>query len=452
MAETLGSETVSTKILRIAKLARENPTMVFTTLAHNIDIEWMREAYARTRKDGAAGVDGQTADEYAQNLDANLAALLERAKSGTYQAPPVRRVHIPKGTGGETRPIGIPTFEDKVLQRAVVMVLEAVYEQIFLECSYGFRIKRSQHQALEALREKLMNMKGGSVVEIDIWKFFESVDRGHMRELIRRRVRDGVLLRLIGKWLNAGVQEFGATSYPDAGTPQGGVISPLLSNVYLHYVLDEWFEKEVKPRLAGQAVLIRFADDAVMAFANDKDAQRVMAVLPKRVGRFGLTLHPEKTRKVAFGRPPKRGPNGNKKAPGDDISPGTFDMLGFTHYWAQSRKGNWVIKRKTAKDRVRRVIQRIAQWCRQHMHEPVREQSKQLCAKLRGHYNYYGITCNLGALRQVYQATRRVWRHWLDRRSNRAHMIWANMERLLKHYPLLEPKIVHSYLPNVANP
>jgi group II intron reverse transcriptase/maturase len=451
MVETLGSETVLTKVLRIAKLARENPTMVLTTLAHNIDIEWMREAYAHTRKNGAVGVDGQTAEEYAQNLDANLAVLLERAKSGSYRAPPVRRVHIPKGTDGETRPIGIPTFEDKVLQRAVVMVLEAVYEQVFLDCSYGFRLKRSQHQALEALRNKLMAMKGGTVVEVDIRKFFENVDRGHMREFLRQRVRDGVLLRLIDKWLNAGVQEFGATSYPDAGTPQGGVISPLLSNVYLHYVLDEWFEKEVKPKLTGQAHLIRYADDAVMAFANEADAHRMMAVLPKRLGKFGLTLHPEKTRMLAFGRPPARGPNDNTKPP-DDQGPGTFDMLGFTHYWARSRKGYWVIKCKTAKDRVRRAIQGLAQWCRQNMHEPVREQSKQLCAKLHGHYNYYGITCNIDALRQVYRATKQAWRHWLDRRSSRAHMTWAKMDGLLKRYPLPTPKIVHSNLLNVANP
>lgn len=453
MGETLGSETVSTKILRIAKLARENPTMVLTTLAHNIDIEWMREAYARTRKDGAPGIDGQSAEEYAMNLDENLASLLERAKSGTYQAPAVRRVYIPKGTGGtETRPIGIPTFEDKVLQRAVVMVLEPIYEQMFLDCSYAFRPNRSQHQALEALREKLMGMNGGIVLEIDIRKFFDNVDRGHMRELVSQRVRDGVLLRLIGKWLNAGVQESGVTSYPEAGTPQGGVVSPLLSNVYLHYVLDEWFAKEVKPRLAGRAFLIRFADDAVIVFDNEKDAQRVLEVLPKRCGQYGLTLHPEKTRKVPFGRPPKGGPKGNGKPPGDETGPGSFDMLGFTHYWARSRKGNWVIKRKTAKDRVRRVIKRIAHWCRRHRHEPVREQRKHLSAMLRGHYNYYGVTCNLPALRQVYQATRSAWKHWLDRRSSRARMIWTKMEELLKRYPLPGPNIVRSYFPTVANP
>ena len=246
--ETLGSETVCTKLERIAKLARQAPTMVLTTLAHHIDLDWMREAYRRTRKDAAPGVDQQTAEQYAERLEENLRALLERAKAGTYRAPPVRRVHIPKGNG-ETRPIGIPTFEDKVLQRAVAMVLEAVYEQDFLDCSYGFRPGRSAPQALQTLWDKAMAMNGGWIVEVDIRKFFDTMNHQHLMDALRRRVRDGVLLRLISKWLHAGVQEEGSVSYPEAGTPQGGVISPLLANVYLHEVLDVWFERDVKPRL-----------------------------------------------------------------------------------------------------------------------------------------------------------------------------------------------------------
>ncbi|WP_437475749.1 reverse transcriptase domain-containing protein [Sorangium sp. So ce1014] len=261
MKETPGSQNISTKLEQIAKLAREAPGTAFTTLAHHIDIEWLREAYRRTRKDGAVGVDGQTADEYAAHLEDNLRSLHERAKSGTYRAPPVRRVLIPKGDGSQTRPIGIPTFEDKVLQRAVVMVLEAIYEQDFLHGSYGFRRGRSAHQALHALRDQVMRMGGGWVLEVDIRKFFDTLDHGHLQEILRRRVRDGVLLRLIGKWLHAGVLESGAVSFPESGSPQGGVISPLLSNVYLHEVLDVWFEQEVKPRLQGRAFLIRYADD-----------------------------------------------------------------------------------------------------------------------------------------------------------------------------------------------
>jgi group II intron reverse transcriptase/maturase len=243
MGETRSSPTVSTKLQRIAEAARQHPTRAFTTLAHHIDIDWLREAYRRTRKDGATGIDGQTAAEYAANLEPNLQSLLDRIKSGAYRAPPVRRVHIPKGDGrqNQTRPIGIPTFEDKVLQRAVTMLLEAIYEQDFLNCSYGFRPNRSAHQALEAVRDATMPVGGGWVLEVDIRKMFDRIDRKHLRQIVRRRVRDGVLLRILGKWLNAGVMEEGNLSYPEAGTPQGGVASPLLANIYLHEVIDEWF-------------------------------------------------------------------------------------------------------------------------------------------------------------------------------------------------------------------
>jgi len=261
MNETPSSESISLKLERIAELAKKAPGMAFTTLAHHMDIDWMREAYKRTRKDGATGIDGQTAEQYAANLEDNLQSLLNRAKSGSYVAPPVRRVHIPKGEGSETRPIGIPTFEDKVLQRAVVMLLEAVYEQDFLDCSYGFRRGRSAHQALEALQNRSAAMGGGWLLEVDIRKFFDTLEHRHLREILGQRVRDGVLLRLIGKWLNAGVLENGAVTYPESGSPQGGVVSPMMANIYLHEVLDTWVEREVKPRLKGQVFLYRYADD-----------------------------------------------------------------------------------------------------------------------------------------------------------------------------------------------
>jgi RNA-directed DNA polymerase len=261
MGETLGSQTVSTKLERIAELARNKPGVVLTTLAHHIDTEWLREAYRRTRKDGAAGVDGQSAAEYAQRLDENLRSLLERAKSGVYRAPPVRRVNIPKGDGKQTRPIGIPTFEDKILQRAVAMVLEAVYEQSFHDFSYGFRPGRSAHQAIDVVQRACWQMGGGWVLEVDIKSFFDTLDHAHLRTILSQRVRDGVILRLIGKWLNAGIMEGLVLSHPGSGTPQGGVISPLLANIYLHEVLDEWFVREVRPRLAGRVELVRYADD-----------------------------------------------------------------------------------------------------------------------------------------------------------------------------------------------
>jgi group II intron reverse transcriptase/maturase len=428
---------VLTKQERIATLAKQSPQMGFTSLAYLMDIEWLREAYRRTRKSGAVGIDGQTAAEYEQNLEDNLRSLLDRAKSGRYFAPPVRRVYIPKaGSPTEKRPIGIPTLEDKVLQRAVVMLLEPIYEQDFRDGSYGFRPGRSAHQALESLWKGTMDMRGGWVLEVDIRKFFDTLDHTHLREALRHRVRDGVLLRLIGKWLNAGVMEDGSISYPDTGSPQGGVISPMLANVYLHYVLDVWFEQEVQPRLAGRAFLIRYADDFVIVFNNESDAHRVMEVLPKRFGKYGLTLHPSKTRLVAFGQPDDRDSFSGKS--------GTFDLLGFTHYWAKSRKGNWSVKRKTSSSRLTRSLRAIGEWCRKHRHWPLPEQHKTLRAKVRGHYAYYGITGNGRSLSAFLMQVHRRWRYWLSRRNRERSMTWDCFNRLLRRYSLPTPVVVHS--------
>jgi len=441
MAETQGSITVSTKLERIAELARAMPQVALTTLAHHIDTDWLHEAYARTRKDGATGVDRQSADEYASNLEGNLRSLLERAKSGSYVAPPVRRVHIPKGDGSQMRPIGIPTFEDKVLQRAVAMALEAVYEQDFLDCSYAFRPGRSAHQALRVVREQTMKMAGRWVVEVDLRKFFDTLDRRQLRDILRRRVRDGVLLRLIGKWLNAGVMEDGALEYPETGTPQGGVISPLLANVYLHEVLDEWLTRQVAPRLVGRAILVRYADDVLIIFEQERDAQRVLDVLPKRLAKYGLTLNPEKTRLVDFRRPERRTMASCDNDSDAGWRPGTFDLLGFTHYWARSRKGYWVVKRKTAADRFRRALKRIADRCRRHRHDPVREQWAALKQKVSGHFGYFAIIGNSEALYSFRRRVGCVWRKWLSRRSQRAELSWAAMNRLLERYPLPQPRL-----------
>jgi group II intron reverse transcriptase/maturase len=432
MAGTSQPTTVSTKLQQIAELARQMPTVALTTLGHHIDVDWLKEAYRRTRKDGATGVDGQTAAEYAERLDENLTDLLERVQTQRYVAPPVRRVHIPKDGG--TRPIGIPTFEDKVLQRAVAMALEAVYEQEFLDCSYGFRPGRSAHQALDAFWHQAMAMGGGWVLELDIRSFFDSLDHTQLRGIVERRVRDGRLLRLIGKWLHAGVLENRELSYPEAGMPQGGVISPVLANIYLHAVLDVWFEQEVKPRLKGRAFLIRYADDAVLGFEREDDARRVLEVLPKRFGRYGLTLHPEKTRLVRFKRPRDE----------DGPRPGTFDLLGFTHYWGKSWKGKWIIKRKTAKKRLRRALTRIAEWCRGHRHDRFRQQYHTLRRKVQGHYGYYGITGNAASLDTFVYHVARIWKYWLSRRSQRAQITWDRFWKLLRVFPLPPPVVVHS--------
>ncbi len=435
MSETSSSTSISTKLERIAKLARQAPTMALTTLAHHIDEEWLREAYRRTRKDGATGIDGRTAEEYAKNLEENLRTLLDRAKTGMYRAPPVRRVHIPKGKG-ETRPLGIPTFEDKVLQRAVAMVLEAVYEQDFLDCSYGFRPGRSAHQALDALHDTTTWMAGGWVVELDIRKYFDSIPHERFRDVLRQRVRDGVILRLIGKWLNAGVMEAGALHRSEAGTPQGGVISPLLANIFLHEVLDVWFHQEVLPRLRGRALLVRYADDAVMLFEHEEDARRVMDVLPKRFGKYGLTLHPDKTRLVPFKRP-DRPQNRCDDDDGPD-GPASFDFLGFTIHWGRSLAGKWVVRERTAKDRFRRALVSLSGWCKRNRHAPLEQQQKVLNAKLRGHYGYYGRTGSRERLWTFFKQARREWKRWLSRRSQR-QLSWKRMARLLERYPLLTP-------------
>lgn len=431
--ETLSSETVFTKLERIAKVARQMPDTALTTLSHHIDVEWLREAFQRTRKDGAPGIDRQTAKDYEKDLEQNLQVLLNRAKSGTYRAPPVRRVHIPKGDGSQTRPIGIPTFEDKVLQRAVAMALEAVYEQDFLNCSYGYRPGRSAHHALAALRSATIKMKGGWILEVDIKGFFDTLDHAHLREMLHRRVRDGVILRLIGKWLNAGVMEEGQLSRPDSGTPQGGVISPLLANVYLHEVLDKWFAREVTLRVRGAAELIRYADDVVVVFEQEAAARRFQEVLTRRFAEHGLTLHPDKTRLIEFKRPPY--------PPSDDDrgSGGTFDFLGFTHRWDISSNQKWVVERQTASNRLSRALKKVTEWCKQHRHDSLIEQWKGLQRKLRGHYGYFGIIGNSNALWRFRYEVTRIWGKWLRRRSQRSTP-WSRLAALLDRFELARPK------------
>jgi RNA-directed DNA polymerase len=434
MTGTPGPDSVSTKLQRIAQLAREAPERVLHSLSHHIDMRFMREAHRRTRKDGAVGVDGQTAADYAEHLEDNLGNLMERFKSGRYRAPSVRRCYVPKGDGKKTRPIGVPTFEDKVLQRAVLMVMEAIYEQDFMDCSYGFRPRRSAQQAIEALWQGLMRMGGGWVVDVDIESFFDSLDHRQLRSFLDQRVRDGVLRRTIHKWLKAGVLEEGNVRHPETGTPQGGVISPLLANIYLHEVLDKWFATVVKARLRGRAFLIRFADDFVLVFSSEADARQVMAVLPKRFGKYGLRLHPTKTRMLYFC------PKGGDKHPPKGTR--CFDFLGFTHYWGLSRKGSWVVKRKTAASRFSRTLKRLSQWCQIHRHWPVQWQHEKLTLKLRGHDAYFGISGNMVALRRLRRELERIWRKWLDRRGRKSRMDWVRFKLLLKRYPLPSPVVV----------
>lgn len=446
MEETSSSQTVSTKLARIADLARRMPGKPLTTLAHHIDLPFLLEAFRRTRKDGAPGVDGQTAQQYEHDLEGNLGRLLERAKSGDgYRAPPVRRVHIPKGDGSQTRALGIPTFEDKVLQRAVTMVLEAVYEQDFLPCSYGFRPGRSAHDALRATQQALLTGEGGWVLEIDIEAFFDSIDKAKLRQSLEQRIRDGVLLRLVGKWLNAGVLEGGELSHPEKGTPQGGVISPMLANVYLHEVLDAWFTNEVKPRLGGRSTLVRYADDAVMIFDREEDARRVMAVLPKRFERYGLRLHPTKTRLVNMKRPDQKPPD-----EGGGGGSATFDVLGFTHHWGQYTpkqtsgmrrvtRRKWMLWRVMANSRYTRSLKGIRQWLQWHRHDELREQAKGLGQKLKGLFGYFALPGGIDRLRTLVWEVEKAWKKWLGRRSGRSRVTREQMRQILQRFPLPRP-------------
>lgn len=438
MEGTPRPQTVSTKQQRIAELARQMPGTAITSLSHHMDLDWLREAHARTRKDGATGVDGETAEAFSANLEVNLQALIDSAKPGTYRAPPVRRVHIPKGDGSKTRPIGIPTYADKVLQRAVAMLLEPIYEQDFYDFSYGFRPGRSAHDALTSLREQMTQMwDGGWVLDVDIRGFFDNLDHEKLRDLLRQRVTDGVVVRLIGKWLNAGVLEGGVVSHSDKGTPQGGVISPLLANIYLHEAVDKWWVTDVLPRLRSRAFMVRYADDFVMVFSSREDALRVQAVLPQRLARFGLTLHPEKTRLIEFRRPKSDGSDGP--------DPGSFDFLGFSHYWGVSRKGAWALMRKTSRLRFSRALRALNQWMARARHRKVSEQAVTLAHKLRGHFAYYGLRGNSAALGRFLHQALRLWKKWLSRRSQRARMTWAAFARLLQRHSLPRPKLIRGW-------
>jgi RNA-directed DNA polymerase len=435
--ESLSSKEVSTKLARIAELARTMPGAVLTTLAHNIDIEFMQEAYARVRKDGAPGVDDVTAKEYEVELEKNLKDLLDRFKSGRYFAPPVKRTYIPKADGGK-RPLGMPTLEDKLLQTAVTMVLNAVYEQDFLPTSYGYRPRIGALHALRDLRNELMEINGGWVYEVDVKSFFDTVKYPHLRSFLDKRVTDGVIRRMIDKWLKAGVMEEDRVWYPEEGTPQGGVISPLLANLYLHEVLDVWFEKVVRPRMRGRVRLIRYADDFVICCEREDDARRIAEVMPKRFAKYGLTLHPDKTRLLKFQRPPRDS---------DGSGLPRFDFLGFTHYWMRSpRRGTWTIQRKTIPKRLARKIKEIWQWCRKNRHESVQWQRDRLRSRLTGYYNYHGVRCNIEALEQLYREVLKSWRYWLSRRSQRAHLTWERFREILQTFPLPLPRIVQGWV------
>lgn len=431
MTATSIADSTSPKLLEVMERARD-PQYVFLALAHLIDEAALARAFRRIRKGAAVGVDGVTKEQYEQDLERNLRDLHGRLRAMRWRHQPIQRVHIPKEKG-KTRPIGISTIEDKVVQGALRDVLEAVYEPIFKDCSYGFRRGRSAHDALRALNQALFKGNVSWILEIDVESYFDSIDRKMLMEMIQERVVDGSLKRLIGKCLHVGVLDGAEYAEPDEGTAQGSALSPLLGNIYLHHVLDVWFERDVLPRLEGKAQLIRFADDAVIGFEREDDARRVMEVMGKRFARYGLRLHPEKSRVVAFRRPDRTDKGGK--------GPGTFDFLGFTHYWRRARSGRWMPGLKTRKARLRRFVVTVADWCRGHRHEPVEEQHAALSRRIAGHFNYFGINGNVPCLRQVQRACQSVWHKWLNRRSQRASRNWKQFTELLQRYPLPRARV-----------
>ena len=434
MGETPGSPTVSMKLQRMAQPAQSYPERVFNHVYHLMDRDFLREAYRQTRKSSAPGMDQVTAKQDADNLEDNLRDRHERLRDHRYGAPPVERVWIEKEEGKQ-RPIGKPCLEDKIVQRAVVMLLEAIVEPDFHAFSPGFRKGHSQHQALHELREQCRKLTINGRVDADVSGCFDHLDWGPLREFITQRVHDGGIRRRIGKGLHAGVLEAGELTHPDKGAPQGAVVSPMVSNLFRHQVLDEWFVQAVQPRIKGRCFLTRFADDCIMGFELEADARRVMEVLPKRFNRFGLSIHPEKTVRMAFKRPQRQATKGQ----------GTFDFLGFTHYWAKTRRGYWVIKRKTIRKRRRRFVKAIWTWCRDNRHEPVQEQHRTLCSKLRGYDQYDGRRGNFKRLEGVFEHTERAWQYWLSRRSHKGPINGQKFEGSLRHkLPLPKPRIIHN--------
>jgi RNA-directed DNA polymerase len=425
-----------TDINRIAELAKADPRRSFFSIAHLITIEKLKEAFRGLRKDASAGIDGVTYKQYVTNVDENIRKLHQRLKEGKYQVQPLRRVYIPK-EDGKQRPISIPALEDKLVQIVAVDLLNAIYEQDFLSCSYGFRPGHGQHQALDEVGRVICRRPTNWVLEIDIRAYFDSIVRSALMEMIEKRVSDGSMLRLIQIWIKVGAIDDGKLLVSETGTGQGQPISPLLANVYLHHALDQWFEKVVKPRLRGEAYEIRFADDAILCFQHREDAEKVLKVLPKRFEKFGLTLHPEKTRLIEFGR------YAAESARKRGRKPATFNFLGFTHIVARSRKGKFTVHVRTIAKRFRRGLAAVAEWCKEHRHDPVSAQQKALNAKLRGHYQYYGRPTNYQCIRRFYRRVRRIWRVWLSRRTRGHRLTWERFADILRQYPLVRPRITH---------
>jgi len=419
---------MQTSLRGIARKAKQDKEHKFGNLYGMLDKEALYQAWRKIRKNAASGVDNETAEEYAENLDTNLDKLLNELKSKRYKAKLVKRVYIPKGKD-KTRPLGLPALRDKIVQRAVTSILEAIYEQDFQKCSYGYRPGVGAQKAAKDLNNELMG-KYGYIVEADIKGFFNNIDHDWLMEALKLRIKDGALLRLIKKWLKAGVLDTdGKVIDPLTGCPQGSVISPMLANIYLHYVLDTWFEETVKPRLESDAYMMRFADDFVCAFRYKEDAERFYRVLGKRLGRFGLELAMEKTKIVNFSR--------------FRIHENTsFEFLGFEYRWGLSRKGKATIKMRTSRKKLRKSVQDFTRWCRKNRHNRIKKIVDALNLKFRGYFNYYGVIGNSKGINEFYRIATEILYKWLNRRSQKRSFTWQEFKDKMKWYGLIKPRIV----------
>jgi RNA-directed DNA polymerase len=448
---------------RIRQAARRDKKLRFTNLFHHVyAIDHLRQAYFELKKQAAAGIDGQTWSDYGKELESNLQNLSDRLARGTYHAPPVKRVYIPK-PGGKQRPIGIPTLEDKIVQRAATAVLGAVYEADFKGFSYGFRPGKSAHLALDALAVAIQTKQVNFVLDADIRSFFDRLDHQCLMQFVEHRIADPHVLRLLRKWLNAGVMEAGRRIEQEEGVPQGGSVSPLLANLYLHYALDLWADQWRKRQAKGDVIIVRYADDFVIGFEHEKDALRFLEELKERFHKFNLELHEEKTRIIPFGRHARskkekredgdnqsgRSSGGNASAPAASIparpgQPSTFNFLGFTHSCSQTRRGRFIVLRRTMAKRMRAKLKSLKEELGRRMHQGITAMGRWLQSVLRGHVQYFGVPHNSQPLWAFRAHLTRLWKQALNRRSQRRSVTWERMSRIAKRW-LLYPRIVHPY-------
>jgi len=436
MCPTQSGASMSQGLARVRQAARENRQLQFTALLHHLTVDLLRESFYRMKKEAAPGVDGVTWQEYERGLEGRMLDLHGRVHRGAYRAQPSRRVYIPKADGRQ-RPLGVAALEDKLVQGAVATILQQIYEEDFLGFSYGFRPGRNPHQALDAVTVALTQKKVNYVLDADIGGFFDHLNHEWMMKFVQHRVADPRILRLIQKWLKAGVMEEGQWSETEEGTPQGSGISPLLGNIYLHYVFDLWVEAWRRKCAHGEVVVVRYADDSVLGFQYQEEADRFLSQFRERLGKFGLELHPEKTRRIEFGRWAGR----NRKRRGEG-KPETFDFLGFTHISGKNRKGHFTVRRKTTAKRLRAKLQAIKPKLAARRHELVPETGKWLKSVVQGYFNYHAVPGNLDSLGVFRERLSRLWRQQLLRRSHKHRLSWERMHRLLERW-LPRPRLLH---------